>query len=82
MPKLAVAKSIRNSIIIRPMKEGTEVSKIEAHQTAWPALCICWAEDENGAADICWAEAESSGTSSPPLKERKGRLWVSKPAPF
>ena len=38
MPKLAVAKSNRNSIIIRPMKEGTEVSKIEAHQTAWPVL--------------------------------------------
>ena len=39
MPKLAVVKGIRNFINIRPMKEGTEVSKIEAHQTAWPALC-------------------------------------------
>ena len=39
MPKLAVVKGIQNFIIIRPMKEGTEVSKIEAHQTVWPELC-------------------------------------------
>ena len=39
MPKLAIVQSIWNFIVIRPMKENAEVSKIGAHQTAWLVLC-------------------------------------------